>query len=243
MISAIVPTLNEQKNLERTLKLLNKSEWVKEIIVVDGGSDDETVQKAIDFGAKVIPSGKGRAIQMNRGASQAKQPILYFIHADTLPPEGFDSDIIRTLSKGVEAGCFRLEFDMKHWFLRISAFFTRFSSSYFRFGDQSLFISKRLFHKNHGFDESRIILEDQDLVKRVARESRFIVLPKKVITSARKYKEHGIFRTQFKYLLICLHYWLGGTPQQSFNFYQYLFNEGSKLRRFLSGDSASAHHE
>lgn len=243
MISVIVPTLNEQNNLERAFQVLNKSEWVKEIIVVDGGSDDATVEKAISFGARVISSNKGRAIQMNKGASQASYPILYFIHADTLPPVGFDTDIIRTFSRGVEAGCFRLEFDIKHWFLKLSSFFTRFSSSYFRFGDQSLFISQRLFQKNHGFDESRIILEDQDFVKRVSRESRFIVLPKRVITSARKYREHGIFRTQLKYLVICLHYWLGGTPQQSHNLYQYLFNNSSKLRRFLPSDSASAHHE
>lgn len=230
MISAIIPTLNEQANLEKVLELLNKSHWVKEIIVVDGGSEDETLKMAVNCGANVLTSKKGRSVQMNRGASQARYPILYFIHADSLPPEGFDSDIIRAFSQGIEAGCFRLEFDLGHWFLSLSSYFTRFSFSCFRFGDQSLFISQRLFQRVHGFDEARSILEDQDLVKRVSKESKFIVLSKKIITSARKYREHGVIRTQFKYFLICLHYWLGGTPQQNLNLYQYLFDGRSKIR-------------
>src|SRR5690242_17441602 len=143
MISIIIPTYNEEGQIGKTLRHLFSCpgmEWVTEIIVADGGSVDNTLREAATAGAQgVISPGKGRAMQMNYGAAEATGSILYFLHADSLPPADFIGCILRSIEKGNDGGCFRLRFDCGHRFLRAVAWFTRFNSGLIRFGDQSLF--------------------------------------------------------------------------------------------------------
>src|SRR4051812_32886229 len=114
MISVIIPTYNEEEHIAKTILSLKEKDGgtsVTEIIVSDGGSTDNTIGEAAKAGASVIASPvKGRAAQMNYGASLAKNPVLYFIHADTLPPGNFTRDIHNAIQKNYSAGCFRLSF-------------------------------------------------------------------------------------------------------------------------------------
>lgn len=230
MISIIIPTLNEQENLERLIDMLQNARLVEEIIVVDGGSDDNTLSIAKSKGARVLQSPRGRAKQMNKGAEIAKGPILYFLHADCLPPLDFDQRIVSAVREGHQGGCFRLQFDCKNWFLGLCAYMTRFNILYFRFGDQSLFVKKNLFEEMNGFKEELQILEDQDIVYRLLKKGRFIVINQNIITSSRKYLKHGVFRTQFCYFIVFLHYKMGGAPIKNVQLLNFFFKANSRQR-------------
>jgi rSAM/selenodomain-associated transferase 2 len=199
---------------------------MQQIIVVDGGSTDNTVSIARDAGVTVATSlKKGRAAQMNFGASLAKGDVLYFLHADTYPPQDFLADIRDAVSNGYGAGCYRLSFDHPHWFLKANCWFTRFDVNAFRFGDQSLFVTKKLFDSVGGFKESHVVLEDQELVKRLKKKSRLIIISKTVITSARKYRENGIYKTQAIFFFIYALYRLGLSQSALVKMYRRLIRQ------------------
>ncbi len=208
---------NEAEHIKTTIEKLwafDAQNLVTEIIIADGGSTDDTVTIAKAEGVKVIVSPKkGRAAQMNYGAQHATSEILYFLHADTLPPKGFTYDITTAINAGYSAGCYMLSFDHDHWFLKANCWFTRFDVDTIRFGDQSLFVTKEKFEKVNGFCEKHIVLEDQQIIRRLKRVSTFKVIKKPVITSARKYLENGIYKTQGIFFIIYFMYRLGYSQQ------------------------------
>lgn len=213
MVSVIIPTYNETASMKATIQGLRQYDergLIKEVIVVDGGSTDDTVQVARSAGAKVVACPqKGRAAQMNCGASFANEKILYFLHADTIPPKNFTADILKVLNEGAVSGCFRLAFDHKHWFLKTCCWFTRFNINAMRFGDQSLFVTKKVFHATGGFREDLLMMEDQEIIHRIKQYGKFNVMDAVATTSARKYLDNGIFRMQAVFFYIWLLYYLG----------------------------------
>lgn len=217
MISVIIPTYNEEAHIKATIERLweyDETNLIKEIIIADGGSTDDTATIARTEGVKVIVSPKkGRAAQMNFGAQHATSEILYFLHADTLPPKRFTCDITTAINAGYSAGCYMLSFDHNHWFLKANCWFTRFDVNAVRFGDQSLFICKEKFDEAGGFCEKHIVLEDQHFIRRIKKVARFTIIQKPVITSARKYLENGIYKTQALFFLVYFMYRLG-YPQE-----------------------------
>src|SRR4051812_12887574 len=122
MISIIIPTYQESGQIGKTISWIRRksnAQLISEIIVSDGGSRDETLEEAKEAGVLAVLSPlKGRSAQMNYGASLATGSVLYFLHADTLPPENFTDDIVNAISKGYDAGCYMLSFDHDHWFLK-----------------------------------------------------------------------------------------------------------------------------
>jgi rSAM/selenodomain-associated transferase 2 len=212
MFSIIIPTYNEAGQIAQTIgKVLsrNKDHGI-EIIVVDGGSTDITMITAKECGAITLKSErKGRAAQMNAGAEVAKGEILYFLHADSVPPQSFTTQIWDVYKKGVISGCFRLAFDYSHWFLKANCWFTRFNVNAVRFGDQSLFVTKEVFQKVGGFKEELFMMEDQEIIHRIKKQGNFKVMNDVVVTSARKYLDNGVYRMQAIFYRIWLLYYLG----------------------------------
>ncbi|HIC30474.1 MAG TPA: glycosyltransferase [Flavobacteriaceae bacterium] len=225
-ISVIIPMLNEAENIGRLLQhLIDNTQYKNklEIIVVDGGSTDNSVEIVEKFNQKnfkLINSAKGRAKQMNIGAKAATGTILYFLHADSFPPKHFDYFILNTIHKGNNAGCFRLKFDSNHWWLRLAGWLTQFNFKACRGGDQSLFITKDLFNKIGGYDESYIIYEDNIFISKLYKLKQFTVINKPIITSARLYKKHGVFKLQFYFWMIYLKKWFGASASDLFEYYK-----------------------
>ena len=188
---------------------------------------------------------------MNSGAAIALGEMLFFLHADTIPPKSFIKDIVLAASEGYGAGCYRLAFDHDHWFLRFNSWFTRFDFTPFRFGDQGLFIHKSLFRKINGFDPSFLLLEDQEMIRRIKRVARFKIFNKPVVTSARKYLVNGIFKLQFIFILIYFLYRIGIAQEKLMRLYKTLIrderigSDGSTIsgvtkRRLAEGPEAGA---
>lgn len=221
-ISILIPVLNEENCIGNLLSHINDnsvSSSIQEIICIDGGSMDKTVAIATAHKAEVIQSKKGRAIQMNMGARHANGDLLYFLHADTIPPKGFDQMILESVTQGYESGCFRMRFDTNNPILRFFAWLSRINHSLCRGGDQSLFIKKELFEKNKGFNEGYLIYEDTEFIRRLYQHTKFKVLPDYVITSARKYREKGWFKVQYHFGMIHLKNYLGAGPDELYQYY------------------------
>lgn len=222
-ISIVIPVYNEGGTIGKTIQKVKhrSSGRIREIIVVDGGSVDQTIEEAKQAGAIVLESPrKGRSAQMNVGAEHANGQLLYFLHADTHPPKGFDSTIINVVTEGYDAGCFRLQFDDANLLLRRYAWFTRFNVDLFRFGDQSLFIKRDLFFELDGFREDHIVMEDQEFVKRAKQTCSFTILDEAVITSAEKYQKNGVIKLQLVFTLILTLYYMGASQEQLVKIYK-----------------------
>lgn len=221
-ISIVIPVLNEVGNLKKLndhLKAVARKENLKEIIIVDGGSTDETIEIIKTFeDVQLVKSEKGRAKQLNTGAQHARGEILYFLHADTFPPDGFDEKI---LNAKASAGCFRLKFDNPDsiW-LKIAPWFTQFSNFLFRGGDQSLFILSTTFRELGGFDERYAVYEDVEFIQRIRKKHRFDILDDYVITSARRFRENGSARLYYHFLMVHLKARLGQGPDALYDYYR-----------------------
>jgi rSAM/selenodomain-associated transferase 2 len=228
MFSIIIPTNNEADQIAKTISIVHTANGKHEveIIVVDVCSTDDTISIAEQCGATVVRSErKGRAAQMNKGALIAKHEILYFLHADSIPPNNFTTHILDAYKKGIHSGCFRLGFDYDHWFLKANAWFTRFNVNAVRFGDQSLFVTKQVFEKSGGFREDLVMMEDQEIIHRLKKHSRFKVLNDVVTTSARKYLDNGVFRMQGIFFRIWAMYYLGYSQEQMLNVHKKLIRK------------------
>lgn len=225
MISIVIPILNEAKTIETLLYHLIDTASLKnisEIIVVDGGSTDgsQDIIKKLGLNINLLSSEKGRAKQMNTGAKVAKGHILYFLHADSFPPLNYDQLIIEEVKKGNSAGCFRLQFDSNHWWLSLVSWFTQFSWRACRGGDQSQFITKALFEDVGGFNDAYAIYEDNILIDALYERNEFIVINKKIKTSARRYEHHGIWKLQYHFFAIHVNHWLGATADDLLRYYK-----------------------
>ena len=221
-ISIIIPVLNEAENIPKLiqhLSLQSTTNIIEEIIIVDGGSRDNTIEIAKSLTTKVINSRKGRAIQMNLGAKHARGSILYFLHADSFPPSGFDRLIFQEIKNGNQAGCFKMKFDSNHWWLHLAGWFTKFNWKACRGGDQSLFITKELFEELQGYDENFTIYEDIDLINKLYAKNEFTVIQQPIITSARRYRKKGIVKLQTHFWMIYLKKFFGASANDLNNYY------------------------
>ena len=227
-ISIIIPILNESKTIVSLLQYLIKNSSsinISEIIVVDGGSKDESFKLVSDFNLlndKVIlmSSERGRATQMNLGKQKATGTILYFLHADSFPPNGFDQLIINEVKKGNLAGCFKMKFNHHHWWLKLASWLTKFQWRACRGGDQSQYITKELFKEIGGFNENYMIYEDNILINELYKRNQFKVIQKSIVTSARLYERRGIWALQYHFLTIYLKRWMGASAEDIYNYYK-----------------------
>lgn len=204
-ISIIIPTFNEEMTIHETLKNLLAFHKPDEVIVVDGGSTDQTVSIASEW-TTVIQTSKGRAHQMNIGVGQAKGDILLFLHADTILPLGGLETIRGKISEGWHAGRFRMKFDDRRWLLRFYESYTRFH--FFSYGDQAFFVTRKVFQGLDGFNEI-VPFEDIDFYKRLRRMTKPVIIKDPVTTSARRFCGIGCLRQKFINLFLVGLYYMG----------------------------------
>ncbi|MEM8484086.1 MAG: TIGR04283 family arsenosugar biosynthesis glycosyltransferase [Bacteroidota bacterium] len=219
LITIVIPTLNEAACIRRTLSELQSLTPPFELIVVDGGSVDDTAAIAHPF-ARVVQADRGRAVQMNAGAAVASGDVLLFLHADTVLPANA-LDLIRGAAENnISAGNFRLKFDASSPLLGLYSFFTRFRVSQFSFGDRGLFVTKTHFEETGGFAPIPIF-EDLDLARRLQKNGPFAYLDAYATTSARRFRQHGALRQQLRNAYLWTRYLLGTSPKQLAHLYPY----------------------
>jgi rSAM/selenodomain-associated transferase 2 len=220
-ISVIVPVLNEAQGLALTLQAC-RDPLVSEIIVVDGGSQDGTPRIAVQLGARVIESERGRASQMNAGAFAATGNVLLFLHGDTLLPRGFGQDVHAVLSQaGTAAGAFRLRIGAAGFSYRIIERMVNWRSRIFGlpYGDQALFLACETFSASRGFPPLPI-MEDLVYVRSLRKLGRIAISRKRVITSARRWERTGVWKMTLINQLALLSYLAGSDPERIARWYR-----------------------
>lgn len=194
MITIIIPTYNEEENILQIQKDLDHLKGEFEVIFSDGFSTDKTFEKIY---YPKIQEMKYRSNQMNRGAEYAKGDILWFVHGDSrISPES----VLQIERSGNEIGCFTLEFISAHPLMRMVAFNSSQRVKYrnIAFGDQGIFVKKKLFEEIGGFQPIPL-MEDYQLSMTLKKKGyKFHLLKEKIRTSSRRFEEHGIWRTILK---------------------------------------------
>lgn len=212
-LAIIVPTLNEAASIAATLAAATQTFPAAKLIVADGQSSDRTREIAAQFGAQVVITRRGRGRQCRAGAALAADAAwLLFLHADTLlPAEGGTVFANFVAQPNAQVATFRLSFDRANWFLRAGCWFTRFDSVLTRFGDQGIVIRRDFYEALGGFPDWPLF-EDVALLQRARAASRIHSLPAHVITSARRFEQHGAFVQQCRNARLLVRYLCGARP-------------------------------
>jgi rSAM/selenodomain-associated transferase 2 len=209
MISVVIPSLNEEADLARTLAALVPAAidgLVREVVVADGGSTDATAEIADAAGVHFIRTERGRGQQLAEGARHAKGAWLLFLHADTVLQEDWVKEAV-ALMRGVDsgarsdaAGVFRFALDDTGLRASFLSAMVRLRGIIFGlpYGDQGLLISRRLYEQVGGF-RAMALMEDVDLIRRIGRR-RLVFFRTAAVTSARRYRADGYFRRMLRNL-------------------------------------------
>ena len=215
-LSIVMPVLNEAAGLQATLQALQALRAVgHELIVVDGGSHDDSAALAAALADQVVHSPRGRARQMNAGAAQARHDTLLFLHADTRLPAAADAAIAQALQRGARWGRFDVRIEGRSAWLPMVAWFMNRRSRLtgIATGDQALFVQRALFRQLGGFPEQPL-MEDVELSHRLRAQSRPACLRARVVTSGRRWDERGAWRTIVLMWRLRWLYWRGTPAEQ-----------------------------
>ncbi len=223
-LSIIVPVLNEGEGVAATLDALADLRALgTEVIVVDGGSRDATIQRARLRADRVISAPHGRALQMNAGAAKASGDVLLFLHADTRLPADADHVVLNGLDRSGRAwGRFDVKIDGRHPLLlvvgRLMGLRSRLTG--IATGDQAIFARRDAFQAAGGFAEIPL-MEDIALCKRLKRVSRPLCLRERVVTSGRRWEKNGVLNTMVLMWRLRLAFFFGADPKELAQHYGY----------------------
>lgn len=215
-MSIIIPVLNEETLIEGLLRNLRLRFAAAELVVVDGGSTDQTFQRAAALADKLIQAEPGRAIQMNAGAMAASGRVLLFLHADThLPDDALEAVTAGLAASGFVWGRFDVTLDGEHPFLPVIAGLMNLRSRLtgVATGDQAIFVTRKAFATANGFPKI-VLMEDVALSKRLRRITAPLCLRAKVSTSGRRWEANGVMRTILIMWALRLGYILGVPPSR-----------------------------
>ena len=215
-LSIILPVLDESAAIGATLESLAPLRAAgHELLVVDGGSQDNTVALCQRAGCQVLGSTRGRARQMNAGAARAQGEVLVFLHADSQLPAHADTLIGLALQQGALWGRFDVRIEGPSSLLPVIAALMNLRSRWsgIATGDQAMFVRRSVFESLGGFADQPL-MEDIELSRRLKRLGRPACLRQRVITSGRRWDRHGLWRTIVLMWRLRLRYWLGASAQQ-----------------------------
>ena len=213
-ISVIIPALNEETHIGETLACLRGAD-IFEVIVADGGSSDGTAEIAEAMGAITLRAPRGRATQQNFGAERAMGELLLFLHADTVLPPDFASQIRSTLARpGTSAGAFRFRLDACGWRMTLVERMVALRCALLSlpYGDQAIFVTRKAFRRVGGF-RNLAAMEDFDFIRRLQRIGRVRLARSAAITSARRWIDGGLLRTTLLHQACLVGYHLGVRPE------------------------------
>ncbi len=215
-VSVIIPVLNERDCLPESLAVLKDQNWIHEIIVVDGGSTDGTLEwLRQQIGVRIIEAPAGRGIQLNAGARAATGDTLIFLHADSRLPPDTGENLRRALeAPQVAGGCFCAQFASRRprsLGIMAAGINLRTVLTHSATGDQAVFARRSVFEGIGGFREWPLF-EDVDFVGRMKRVGGFVVIRSRVTVSARRHIHNGVFRTVILVYLLRLGFWAGVSP-------------------------------
>jgi rSAM/selenodomain-associated transferase 2 len=214
-LSIVIPALDEAANLARVLPGLVAREPAAEVLVVDGGSaDDSRAVVTRTPSVRWLPAPRGRARQMNAGARAARGDVLLFLHADTVLPDGAGAAILAALTDpDVAGGRFDVRLDSRRPLLALVGWLMNRRSRLTGIctGDQGIFVRRTVFEALGGYPDIPL-MEDVELTRRLKRHGRLVALPLRVVTSARKWEREGVVRTIVLMWGLRLLYALGVSP-------------------------------
>jgi len=216
MLSVIVPTFNEADSISETLDRLARLRGRFEVIAVDGGSTDKTIEIARRHPeVKVIESERGRGMQMHAGARIARGRVLWFLHADTLPAPDAIERITEALNDSqAVGGNFALRFDGEKRAARFMTWlYPQLRKLGLAYGDSGIFVRREVYEEIGGF-QSFPVFEDLDLVRRLRKRGRVVHLPSIVITSSRRFENRSFAFTFTRWVSLQVLYWLGVHPRR-----------------------------
>jgi rSAM/selenodomain-associated transferase 2 len=217
IISIIIPTLNEAHSLGATLKAVAglQQRGRVEVIVVDGGSMDETQEIAREHGANLILSARGRGLQMRTGARAARGQVFWFLHADTVPPPRATEQILDALRRDAKimGGNFEISFDGTRRAARfLTWLYPQLRKLGLSYGDSAIFVRADIYREVGGFKPFPLF-EDLDLVRRLRKRGQLIHLPARVITSSRRFEGRSFVFTFARWSFLQALYWIGVHPR------------------------------
>lgn len=218
-ISVIIPTFNEEATIEKTLEAISRLINVEEIVVVDGGSTDETVGKIKNYkGVKEVKlvelAEANRGRQMHEGTKHAKGDIFWFVHADTRPVQGSGEQIKKSMRYDeIVGGNFEIIFSGEsHWAKILTRLYPQLLSIGLVYGDSAFFVRRSIYEQIGGFREYPLF-EDVDLYKRLRKKGRFVHLRLPVTTSSRRFENRSFIWTFTKWSIRQILYWIGFSPR------------------------------
>lgn len=215
-LSVVIPTLNEEKRIFETVRSVRDQ---AEVLVVDGGSEDATVDAAGRAGARVILSPRGRGVQLDRGAREARGDWIVFLHADTRLEHGWDLALL-SLDPDVLGGAFRLAVDSPRRAYRVIEAGVALRCRLFRlpFGDQAIFVRRASYGMVGGFPPFPL-MEDVVFSQRLARAGRMAFPRPRAFTSARRWEEGGVIATTVRNLGLQALFACGLPPERLARYY------------------------
>lgn len=221
-VSIIVPTLNEEAQIVETLAALQCLSGDKEIIVADGGSTDRTADLAAEQAVTVIHCIRGRGQQLHAGALQAEGDVLWFVHADTLPPAHALEAMRGALDDAsIVGGNFGLRFGGRSRSARrLTAIYPWLRRLGLCYGDSGIFVRKDVYAEIGGFAPIALF-EDLDLLRRLRRMGRFVHLPCHLVTSSRRFERRNFAAVWIHWSALQVLYWCGVPPNLLARYYSH----------------------